>query len=114
LAAAERVRFLYIGSVIDSSEFRHGPLEIVKEGVSFLFLLGTDPSRAASEKALNFVKRYTKEVVVFDYADISQGLHPMLAPMVMFVPLEWFCYYLAIYKDHNPDERRCYGGIVPY
>ena len=102
------------GSVIDSSEFRHGPLEIVEEGVPFIFLVGTDPSRHTTERALDFVKRYTKEVIVFDYAELSQGLHPMLAPMVLFVPLEWFCYYLSIYKDHNPDDRRYYGGIVPY
>jgi fructoselysine 6-phosphate deglycase len=38
----------------------------------------------------------------------------MLAPFVMFVPLEWFCYYLSIYKDHNPDDRRYYGGLVEY
>ncbi|RRD67380.1 fructoselysine 6-phosphate deglycase, partial [Escherichia coli] len=24
------------------------------------------------------------------------------------------CYYLSIYKDHNPDERRYYGGLVEY
>ncbi|MFA2151262.1 hypothetical protein ACD950_25270, partial [Escherichia coli] len=23
-------------------------------------------------------------------------------------------YYLSIYKDHNPDERRYYGGLVEY
>lgn len=102
------------GSVIDSSEFKHGPLEIVEPGVPFIFLLGTDPSRPTTVRALNFVKRYTEEVIVFDYLELSQGLHPMLAPMVLFVPLEWFCYYLSIYKDHNPDERRYYGGIVPY
>ena len=38
----------------------------------------------------------------------------MLAPFLMFVPMEWLCYYLSIYKDHNPDERRYYGGLVEY
>lgn len=102
------------GSVINSSEFKHGPLEIVEEGVPFIFLLGTDESRKTTERALNFVKRYTNEVIVFDYNNISNGLHPMLAPMVLFVQLEWFCYYLSIYKDHNPDDRRYYGGKAPY
>jgi len=102
------------GCALESGEFRHGPLEIVEPGVPFIFLLGTDGSRHTTERALNFVKRYTDNVIVFDYADLSQGLHPMLAPMVLFVPLEWFCYYLAIYKDHNPDNRRYYGGLVQY
>jgi fructoselysine 6-phosphate deglycase len=102
------------GSTLNAAEFRHGPLEIVEAGVPFVFLLGTDGSRHTTERALNFVKRYDQEVIVFDYAELGEGLHPMLAPMVMFVPLEWFCYYLSIYKDHNPDDRRYYGGIVEY
>lgn len=102
------------GSVLNSAEFRHGPLEIVEPGVPFLFLVGTDGSRHTTERALNFVKRYDQDVIVLDYTELGEGLHPMLAPMVMFVPLEWFCYYLSIYKDHNPDNRRYYGGIVEY
>ncbi len=102
------------GSVVNASEFRHGPLEIVEEGVPFLFLLGTDKSRGTALRALKFVKRFTRDVIVFDYAELGEGLHPMLAPFIMFVPMEWFCYYLSIYKDHNPDERRYYGGIVEY
>jgi fructoselysine 6-phosphate deglycase len=102
------------GSVIDASEFRHGPLEVVEEGVPYLFLLGTDESRHTTERALNFVRRYDRAVIAIDYNELSQGLHPLLAPMVLFVPLEWFYYYLSLYKDHNPDQRRYYGGIVEY
>jgi len=71
------------GCALESGEFRHGPLEIVEQGVPFIFLLGTDGSRHTTERALNFVKRYTDNVIVFDYADLSQGLDPMLAPMVL-------------------------------
>jgi len=102
------------GSTLNSAEFRHGPLEVVEPGVPFIFLLGTDASRHTTERALNFVRRYDAEVITFDYAELGEGLHPMLAPMVLFVPLEWFCYYLSIYKDHNPDDRRYYGGLVEY
>jgi len=61
----------------ETGEFRHGPLEIVRPGVPFIFLLGTDNSRQTTERALNFVKRHTDDVIVFDYADLGQGLHPM-------------------------------------
>jgi fructoselysine-6-P-deglycase FrlB-like protein len=101
------------GSVIESGEFRHGPLEITEEGVPFLFLLGTDPSRHTTERALRFVKRYTKSVLVLDYQEICAGLHADLAPMLMFVPLEWLSYYLALMNNHNPDDRRYYN-IVEY
>lgn len=101
------------GAVIESGEFRHGPLEIVEAGVPFVFLIGTDESRHITERALRFVQKYQGETVVFDYAELSKGLHPTLAPMVMFVPLEWFSYYFAIVRDHNPDDRRYYG-VVEY
>ena len=64
------------GCVIESGEFRHGPLEIVEPGVPFLFLLGNDESRHTTERAINFVKQRTDNVIVIDYAEISQGLHP--------------------------------------
>jgi fructoselysine 6-phosphate deglycase len=102
------------GAVLESAEFRHGPLEIVEEGIPFIFYLGTDKSRHTTERALDFVKKYSTDVIVFDYAEINNGMHELLAPMVMFVPLEWFYYYLSIYKNHNPDDRRYYGGIVEY
>lgn len=73
--------------MIESGEFRHGPLEIVEPGVPFLFLLGNDESRHTTERAINFVKQRTDNVIVIDYAEISQGLHPWLAPFLMFVPM---------------------------
>lgn len=100
------------GAVIESGEFRHGPLEITEAGVPFVFLLGTDASRHITERALNFVRKYKGETIVFDYQELAQGLHPDLAPMVMFVPLEWFSYYFAVVHDHNPDDRRYYGVVA--
>jgi fructoselysine 6-phosphate deglycase len=102
------------GCMINAAEFRHGPLEVVEKGVPYVFMLGTDDSRRTAERALNFVKKLTDDYIVFDYADISCGLHSMLAPMVLFVPLEYFYYYLSISKNHNPDDRRYYGGLVEY
>lgn len=102
------------GSCLDAAEFRHGPLEVAEPGVPFLFLLGTDESRHTAQRALDFVRRHTDDVIVFDHREIGEGLHPWLAPMTLFVPLEWFCYYLSLHKDHNPDHRRYYGGLAEY
>lgn len=102
------------GSSINAAEFRHGPLEVTDENHNYVILLGTDQSRHTTERVWNFVKRYTKNVITFDYRAFSHGLHPMLSPMVLFVPLEYFYYYLSISKDHNPDDRRYYGGLVEF
>ena len=101
------------GCVIESGEFRHGPLEIVEPGVPFLFLLGNDESRHTTERAINFVKR-TDNVIVIDYAEISQRAAPVAGTVPDVRANGWLCYYLSIYKDHSPDERRCYGGLVEY
>lgn len=102
------------GCMLNAAEFRHGPLEVVEKGVPYVFMLGTDESRHTTERTINFVKQLTEDYIVFDYADFNCGLHPMLAPMVLFVPLEYFYYYLSISKDHNPDDRRYYGGLMKY
>lgn len=102
------------GCQLNAAEFRHGPLEVVEEGVPYVFLLGNDESRHTVERALNFVKKFTKDVIVFDVKDLGVDVHPMITPLVLFVPLEYFYYYLSIAKDHNPDDRRYYGGKVKY
>ncbi|SHJ81272.1 fructoselysine 6-phosphate deglycase [Hathewaya proteolytica DSM 3090] len=102
------------GCMLNASEFRHGPLEVVQEGVPYVFMLGTDGSRHTTERTINFVKKFTQDYIIFDAADYNKGLHPMLEPMILFVPLEYFYYYMAMAKDHNPDSRRYYGGIVEY
>ncbi len=101
------------GAVIQAGEFRHGPLEIVESGVPFLFLVPTDSSRVITQRALKFVEKWKGTAIVLDYADFAMGLHDDLAPFVMFVLLEWFCYYFSIVRDHNPDDRRYYG-VVEY
>ncbi len=102
------------GSALNAAEFRHGPLEVVEEGVPYVFLLGNDDTRNITKRAIDFVRKYTSEVIVFDILDYSNDMSPDLDPLMLFVPLEFFYYYLSIYKDHNPDDRRYYGGKVEY
>lgn len=102
------------GSMLNAAEFRHGPLEVVEEGVPYVFILGNDESRATIERTIRFVKKLTSDVIVFDIKDYNTELHPMLSPIILFVPLEYFYYYLSVSKGHNPDNRRYYGGIVEY
>lgn len=90
--------------MIQAGEIRHGSLEIVESDVLFLFLVPTDSSRVITQRALKFVEKWKGTAIVLDYADFAMGLHDGLAPFVMFVPLEWFCYYFSIVRDHNPDD----------
>ena len=102
------------GAALNASEFRHGPLEVVEKGVPYVFLLGTDGSRHTTQRCIDFVTKLTDDVLVFDAAELHTGLHPALDPIALFVPLEYFYLYLSLSKNHNPDDRRYYGGLVEY
>ena len=73
-------------------------------------MVPADSARETSLRTLRFIQRRADEVFVFDAADHSGDLHPALAPIALFTSLEFFYYYLSIAKDHNPDDRRYYGG----
>ncbi|MGI6169222.1 MAG: SIS domain-containing protein [Christensenellales bacterium] len=102
------------GCNLNSSEFRHGPLEVVEADTNYVFFLGRDKTRPSAERALRFVEGLTDNVIVFDSKKFSDKFHPALDPFLIFVPLEYFYYYLSIYKGHNPDDRRYYGGLREY
>lgn len=102
------------GSALNASEFRHGPLEVVEQGVPYVFLLGTDPSRRTIERSIRFVEKLSDRVIVFDAEELDTGLHEAYDPIALFVPLEFFYLYLSLSKGHNPDDRRYYGGLVSY
>lgn len=102
------------GCVLNAGEFRHGPFEVAEKAVPYVFLVGTDSSRPTVERALRFARTVTDNWIVFDCKSLGADLHPMLDPLILFVPLEFFYYYLSLSKDHNPDERRYYGGLVEY
>ena len=102
------------GAALNAAEFRHGPLEVVEAGVPYVVMVPTDSARETTLRTLRFIQRHTDEVFVFDAADHSGDLHPALAPIALFTSLEFFYYYLSIAKDHNPDDRRYYGGKAEY
>ena len=57
--------------VWNAAEFKHGPLEIVEEGLPMIFLLGTDETRPVAERARDFAVRHGADVISFDLADLE-------------------------------------------
>jgi fructoselysine-6-P-deglycase FrlB-like protein len=101
------------GSVIESSEFRHGPAEMLERQRATLFvLLGDDDSRAMGERAIETATRYGSRVEVLDIRSYGT-LHPLLAPLVLLVPLQWFVVYSALLRGIlDMDERVLMGRGV--
>ena len=101
------------GSIIESAEFRHGPAEMLeRQRPDMAFLLGTDESRTLTERSLEVARTRGASTFVFDAADYP-GLHPLLAPFVLKVPLQWFVVYSALLRGIDDlDERVLMGRNV--
>jgi len=102
------------GSVIESAEFRHGPVEMLgRQRADMVFLLGTDETRAMTQRLIDLVRqRDNVRMILYDMADYP-GVHPLLAPFVLLIPLQWFTVYSALLAGiHNLDERVFMGRGV--
>jgi fructoselysine 6-phosphate deglycase len=117
LALSVVIENLWIdGCPIDTGDFYHGPIEIVppdtsaKQRMAFMHLLGTDISRKASLRAVEFCEKRNGRQVVFDAADFPQ-FGELFSPFALFAPTEWFIMYLSALRGHDVDERR-YMGMV--
>jgi fructoselysine 6-phosphate deglycase len=102
------------GSVIASDEFRHGPVEMLdRQQADMVFLLGTDDTRAMTQRVLDLVQaRGTVRTIVYDMADYDD-VHPLLAPFVLLIPLQWFVVYATLRAGiHDLDARAFMGRGV--
>jgi fructoselysine 6-phosphate deglycase len=97
---------------LNAAEFQHGPLEIVQPDLPMIFLLGADETRAETERAMEFSRRHGAKIIAFDLKEMP-GIHPLLAPFGVHLPLQWFNWYLGVERNHPVSTRR-YMGKVPY
>ncbi len=98
------------GSIIESAEFRHGPIEALERSrIDFVALLGTDASRSMTERSIAAAEAAGSRVLVFDAAD-HEGLHPQLAPFLLLVPLQWFTVYSALLRGITDLDERVFMG----
>jgi fructoselysine 6-phosphate deglycase len=101
------------GSFIESSEFRHGPAEMLeRQRPDMFFLLGDDETRAMSERSMTVARDRGATVIPIDVRDYP-GVHPLLSPFVLLVPLQWFVVYSAILRGITDlDERVLMGRRI--
>jgi fructoselysine 6-phosphate deglycase len=102
------------GSVIESADFRHGPVEMLgRQQADMVFLLGTDETRTMTQRVIDLVhQRENVRTIIYDMADYPD-VHPLLAPFLLLIPLQWFTVYSALLAGiHNLDERVFMGRGV--
>jgi fructoselysine-6-P-deglycase FrlB-like protein len=102
------------GSFMDATEFRHGPAEVFdREKPAIVILMGTDSSRTLVDRVRNLCQDNGAHVAVFDSADYGK-FHPLLAPFVLMIPLQWFAVWSTLMRGITDlDERVLMGkGIL--
>lgn len=102
------------GSFMDATEFRHGPAEMLdREQPTAVILLGTDDSRQMVERVRDILVSHNAKTIIFDAADYP-GIHPLLSPFVLMIPLQWFAVYSSLLRGITDlDERVLMGhGIM--
>ena len=102
---------------VHASDFFHGTLELVEEGVSVLLCKGEDATRPLVERVEKFVPNHTDKVVVFDTADfelpgVSPELRGMLSPVVLATIFERLSAHLEVLRNHPLTTRRYYRRIA--
>ncbi|WP_395387498.1 SIS domain-containing protein [Pediococcus parvulus] len=99
---------------IRSSDFFHGPLEIVDNTLPVFVIKGEDEYRPLDERVERFVKQYTNKVEVIDTKDfvfdgIDDEYRVMLTPMIFSSILDdRLAYWYHMYRGHDLDFRRYY------
>jgi fructoselysine 6-phosphate deglycase len=101
-------------SFLHYGEFRHGPLETVRQGhPTMMFLLGNDASRPYGEATLNFARRHGADTFVFDARELAPDAHPLLDALVLYPSQLWLLYYAACQRGLDLNSYY-YMHVTPY
>ncbi len=102
---------------VHASDFFHGTLELVEDGVSVMLLKGEDESRALVERVEKFAPQYTGKTWVLDSADVDlpgvgADTRALVSPVVLAALLERLSAHLEVLRDHPLTTRRYYKRVA--
>ena len=103
---------------IHAGEFFHGPFEIIEKGSPVILLMGCDSCRFLEERALEFCRKYTDNLLVIDaskcdLSGIDENYAGYMTTLILNNLCRLFCKKIAITRNHSLDIRR-YMHIVEY
>lgn len=98
------------GTWLDAAEFRHGPAEALERSqIDALVLLGTDESRAMSERTAAFLNEHGARTLTLDARDYPR-VHPLLTPLVLNLVTQWFTVWSAVLRGITDLDARVFMG----
>ncbi|MCU1634878.1 MAG: hypothetical protein JWQ68_117 [Cryobacterium sp.] len=101
---------------VHASDFFHGTLELVEEGVSVIIVKGEDAARPLADRVEAFAPRVTDRISVFDTAEfslpgISQEVRALISPVLLATVFERVSAHLEVLRDHPLTTRRYYKQL---
>ncbi|NKX52094.1 sugar isomerase, partial [Arthrobacter deserti] len=101
---------------VHASDFFHGTLELVGEGVSVIILKGEVAMRPLSERVEKFAPRFTDKVRVLDTKDfalpgISEATRALVSPVLLATVFERLSAHLEVLRNHPLTTRRYYKKL---
>ncbi|MDD3172914.1 MAG: SIS domain-containing protein [Herbinix sp.] len=98
---------------IHAAEYFHGTLELVEEDTSLILFYGEDETRPMMDRVMNFSKKVTKVINVFDTKDVElpftdDEFRKIVSPMIMYVITERLSCHLEKERNHPLTTRRYY------
>ncbi len=102
---------------VHASDFFHGTLELVEDGVSVILLKGTDGTRPLLQRVEAFVPTVTDSVLVLDTAEldlpgVTSQLRALLSPVLLATVLERVSAHLEVKRAHPLTTRRYYKRVA--
>ena len=98
---------------IHAAEYFHGTLELVEEDPSLILFYGEDETRPLMDRVMDFSKKVTKVINVFDTKEIELPFtdaeyRKIVSPMVMYAMTERLSCHLEKERNHPLTTRRYY------
>ena len=97
---------------IHAAEYFHGTLELVEKDTSLILLYGEDETRPLMDRVLNFSKKVTDVINIFDTKEVELPFDPefrkILSPLVIYSILERLSCHLEHERNHPLSTRRYY------
>jgi fructoselysine-6-phosphate deglycase len=102
---------------VHASDFFHGTLELVEQGVSVIIYKGEDEARALAERVEAFAPQVTDKVTVFDTADfslqgVSSTVRALISPILIATIMERVSAHLEVLRQHPLTTRRYYRQVA--
>ena len=105
-------------SLVDAGFYFHGAVETIGQRSGLVAFVGTDNSRATTERAVKFYRQHEKTPICFDMKDFeittsSEDVRQFGTAMAAWVVVDNLARELAKARNYPLDRRR-YMGIVPF